>query len=270
MVRVLVLVDRDVAEALVELETEVVPPLEEEDDRRDEVVEVEGVPLAGALPVDREDPSRRLLGAGFRRGEEGRVVEPLLRAADHVRKERRAELLDVDARRDGALTDEGELVVLVEDGEVLPEAHERRVLAEEPHGERVKGRDERTRELAPVARGATRLPATLALRADSREQLFHALAHLARGLVRERDREDRVPRDPRLDEAGDPTRDDACFSRPGTRDDEERAIAVEHGFALLGRESRKEVHEAMVLPGPTDTHHSRHKQLAYTTMHGFC
>src|SRR5262249_19844774 len=67
-------------------------------------------------------------------------------------------------------------------------------------------------------------------------------AHLARGLVRERDREEARRIGAGRDEVRDPPRDDAGLPGAGAGEDEERAARVRDGLALLGIEIGEEVH----------------------------
>src|SRR5262249_39157798 len=89
-----------------------------------------------------------------------------------------------------------------------------RLAAEDPAAGRVEGEDP---EPAP----------TLA------EQALEPLAHLARGLVREGDREDlvRLCADS-VDEVRDAVREDTRLPRAGAGDDEQRAFRGEDGLAL--------------------------------------
>ena len=65
------------------------------------------------------------------------------------------------------------------------------------------------------------------------EQQLDALAHLLRGLVRERDREDLArPRRARVDEPGDAVGEHAGLARAGAREDQQRAVGVLDGLAL--------------------------------------
>ena len=68
------------------------------------------------------------------------------------------------------------------------------------------------------------------------------LSHLTRGLVREGDRQDRLRWDSVVqDEVGDPARDDPSLSGAWTRDDQERAVGVGDGGALLLVQASEEV-----------------------------
>src|SRR5690606_3252733 len=67
--------------------------------------------------------------------------------------------------------------------------------------------------------------------------LRHAVAHLRRGLVRERDGEDRAGMDAPLgDEVGDPPGEHARLAGTGGGDDEDRGSGVTAGPALGGVE----------------------------------
>jgi hypothetical protein len=72
---------------------------------------------------------------------------------------------------------------------------------------------------------------------DLGQEVLEALAHLAGGLVRERDRKDLV----RLDAGGedqvrDPVGEDARLAGARAGDDEQRPFRVQHGLALRGVE----------------------------------
>ncbi len=65
------------------------------------------------------------------------------------------------------------------------------------------------------------------------EEPLDALGHLAGGLVRERDREDRVGRDPLLaDQVRDPMRERPGLAGAGARHDQDRALHVQDGLGL--------------------------------------
>ena len=64
-------------------------------------------------------------------------------------------------------------------------------------------------------------------------QQLDALAHLRRGLVGERDRQDLARLGlPGADQVRDPVGQDARLARAGAREDQQRAFAVRHGVAL--------------------------------------
>ena len=122
------------------------------------------------------------------------------------------------------LLDDGDLVRRVVDDEVAREPDLRRLAPQQPGAESVKRRQ----------------PDALPVLANQR---LDALAHLARGLVREGHRQHLVgPGMAVADEIGDAIRDDARLPRPGAGEDEQRPIAMKHGFALFGVQLGEEVH----------------------------
>jgi hypothetical protein len=65
------------------------------------------------------------------------------------------------------------------------------------------------------------------------KEALDAIAHLAGGLIGERDGENRVRVDAmHLDEARDAHRKDTRLARTGAGENEERTIPMEHGFTL--------------------------------------
>ncbi len=111
---------------------------------------------------------------------------------------------------------EREEVLAQEDDDLRPGQHPdvRRqpqlegVFADDPVAERVEGPDCR-------------------IGVAVRDQLVDPELHLRRGLLREGEGKDlRRLRASSRDEPGDPARDDLRLARPGTRDDEERPVAV--------------------------------------------
>ena len=115
-----------------------------------------------------------------------------------------------------ALLDQPHLVGLVVDREVRPVAEPGRLAAEDPAAGGVE------REDPDAAR-------------DLREEILEARAHLPRRLVREGDREDLVRLDAdRGDQVRDPVGEHAGLPRARARDDEQRALRVQHRLALGG------------------------------------
>ncbi len=217
VVRVLVLIDEDVAEAVLEGLARVVMIADELDRLRQEVVEVERVPGLEEVLVDLESLGDDVLEAA--RGAAREVLgalEPVLGAADRVRHLGRRELLYVGGDLGERLADGAPLVGGVEDREPRLVADARRPAPEEPGAERVERRDRDGRLLS--------------------EELLDAFAHLARGLVGEGYGEDVPRRDSLLGEVGDASRDDARLPRARARDHEERAVPVLDGLSLGGRQ----------------------------------
>ena len=71
-----------------------------------------------------------------------------------------------------------------------------------------------------------------------RQQRLRALAHLARGLVGERDRDDVRGIDAALDEMRDLGGDHAGLAAAGAGEHEQRTVAVAHGLALRSVEGK--------------------------------
>ena len=200
VVRVLVLVDEDVAERLAPALERLGEALQHLDGQHQQVVEVDRVRgvqaplvqlvrLGDGLVVERGDAARVL----------GRADQLVLRVRDLRVDAARDEALRVALELLQALLDEPDLVGLVVDREVRAVAEPRRLAAEDPAAGGVEGED-------PDRAG------------DAAEQPLEPLAHLARGLVRERDREDLV----RLHAAGrdqvrDAVREDARLARSRRR-----------------------------------------------------
>ena len=70
---------------------------------------------------------------------------------------------------------------------------------------------------------------------ERRHQGLDPLAHLAGRLVGEGHGQDRVGRDPRAEQVGDPPGDHARLARAGPGEDEEGAVDMGDGLALGGR-----------------------------------
>ena len=215
VVRVLVLVDEDVAERVRPLLARLREVLEQLDGEEEHVVEVdrvrgeepplvEVVRVGDGLVVERGHTLAVLLGRD----------QAVLRGRD----------LGVDATRDEALRvalelfEDGlrqpDLVGLVVDREVRAIAEPGRLAAEDPAARRVEREDpDRAR--------------------DSAEHVLEPLAHLAGGLVRERDRKDLLRLDPvRVDQVRDAVREDARLARARAGDDEQRPLGREHSLPL--------------------------------------
>ena len=121
------------------------------------------------------------------------------------------------------LLDDRLLVARVVDREAAREAEVVRLAAQQPGAQGVEGRDPHAPAVA-VEQGAD------------------AVAHLLGGLVGEGHGEHLVERRvPLLDEVGDAMRDDARLARAGAGENQQRAIDVLDGAALLGIEGGEEV-----------------------------
>jgi hypothetical protein len=226
-VRVLVLVDEDVAVARPPAREDVGARLPERDDTANEVVEVVGP----------EGPERRLVAGIDEAHDLGVVValadgdvlgllEGVLGVRDAREDRGRVEALaGLDRPED--LLDRRERVALIEDRERAPR---RRALGREhPEAERMKrGHGDGARvegALFLALRGRRRVLAQK--RGDAR-------AHLAGRLVREREREDRARRDAALEQPRDAVSDHPRLAGARAREHHERPGEVLHGSPLFG------------------------------------
>ena len=215
MVRVLVLVDEDVAERLAPALERLGEALEDLHREHEQVVEVDGVRGVEAPLVQLVR-----LGDGLipERGDAARVLlrrdELVLRARDLRVDAARREALRVLAELLEARLDEPHLILVVVDREGRRVAEALCLAAQHPAAGGVEGEDpDRPR----------RLP----------EHPLEPLAHLPRRLVRERDREDLVRlHAARADEVRDAIGEDARLPGAGAGDDEERPLGRENGLAL--------------------------------------
>ena len=217
VVRVLVLVDHDVAETLLPGGAGVGVGLEQQHGLQDHVVEVHGV--GGVQPalvegVHRGDglleevPDLVAVGLG---GE-----EPVLGPRDGGVHRARREPLGVELELLDAGLHQPHLVGLVVDREARPVADPLRIAAQQPAAGRMERHHPHPGGGAPA------------------DQSLDALLHLVRGPVGERDRQDLAGRgDARLDQVRDAVGEHARLARSGAGDDEQRPIGVLDRFTLL-------------------------------------
>ena len=214
-VRVLVLVDEEIAELAAVL-LQLTRILGEQPHRQDEqIVEVDGVgetERLAEIAVDDGD------GARERIHREVRVLvggdERVLRIGDRRVHAARGELLHVELVPLHDALHDGLRVVLIVDRERRRASDEVRCGAQHPRADGVERTHPHPRRCAP-------------------EEAGDAFLHLARGLVGERDGEDATRIDPVLiDEARDARREHARLARARTGEDQQRSIDVQHGLAL--------------------------------------
>jgi hypothetical protein len=222
-VRVLVLVDEDVAEAARVRVADAGVALEELEDADQEVVEVERVALAHRGLVQPAHVDEDLVLDSFGplgiRGCLGlRAAVPLV-------------LRGADPRADHRGLEAGRVVVrgldqLLQELVAVARVVDREVARPPPRGPGERG------DVPPQDARAHRVEGADPGPADLKERL-DALAHLRGGLVREGDREDLGGPDAALeDQPGDPARDHARLARPRPGQDQERPLAVRDGLAL--------------------------------------
>ena len=239
--RVLVLVHHEVAEPRLPRGEHVGVVAEQADGRTDEVVEVERTGAALAVLVGEVDLRDGLLVDGdCRVGELLGGGEGVLSAADRRGDGPRGEPLRVHVELLEDAGDEPLRVAVVVDREGRGQAEALVFAPQDARAGRVEGEDPHP------------------LRDPAADELLDALDHLARRLVRERDREDGARRDPLLpDQVGDPVGQGPGLPRPRAGHDEHRTVRVEDGLALDGVERRHEGgggHDPMVGVGTDGTY----------------
>ncbi len=236
-VRVLVLVDEDVAPAVAVEVEHGGARLEEAHHEQEQVVEVHRARRRAAhlvQAVERGDP--------LLRGRPRLALDVLHRehlvlgVADPVHGGGGRERALVEAQLAHGLLHEREAVVLVVDDEARRQPHVRRVLAQDPHAGGVEGGDERRAD------------------AHGQHERLHARAHLLGSLVGERHRE-HVARIHALDgeKVGDAMGDHARLAAARAGEDEERPRGGRHRLTLDGVE-RVEDGATQDVPGPTWAH----------------
>ncbi len=195
----------------------------------EQVVEVHRVHAVQVALVDLEDVGDRLLEVRADELAVGlRVAQLVLRVRDLVVERRGREALGVDAELVDRPLHQPPRVGLVVDRELARVAEPRRLGAQHPRAGRVE------RHHPHSARGAA-------------EEQLDPLAHLLRGLVRERDREDLVrPRAAAVDQVREAVREDARLARAGAGEDEQRALAVRDGGLLRRVEALEEGGDGVV------------------------
>ena len=221
VVRVLVFVDEEIADALAPRAAQLGVRFEQRHRQANKIVEVDRVERGEPTLVLRVQLGDLQL-ARRRRGREcllGRRAR-VLQARDRVA----ADLQHVLLRRGRQqLLQQRGRIVGVEDREAAAQARTRVLEREEAQAERVE-------------RGDLRLELAVA----AAQQLRRALAHLARRLVRERDRGDPVRAHPvLLHEVRDLLGDHLRLARTGAREHEQRPVDVGDGFALGGVEGHR-------------------------------
>ena len=219
LVRVLVFVDEDVAEALAVVLQDVAVIVEQLDDVHQQIVEVHrpgleqprlvlGVDLGVLAVEDVRRLHRHRLGAH----------ELVLLQRDDPVHTARSEALRVETEIADDVGGQSVGVGRVVDRELAWISDRLGVRPEDPHARRVE-------------RGHPH-------RAHHRSDEFaHAVAHLRGGLVGERDGEDLGGFDAEVDEVGDAVGEDPGLAGPCTGDDEERTVLVHHGVELIGVEA---------------------------------
>ncbi len=215
-VRVLVLVDQDLAERVPPAVADLLEQLERVDRADQEVVEVHRVRGQHPFLVEGVGRGDRLLeGVVAGRLGEGVDVDQLVLGARDLGPDRaRRVALGVDPELVDAPFQHPQRVRLVVDREAARVAEALGVGAEHPRAGGVERHHPHRPGRAP-------------------DQLADALAHLRRRFVGEGDRED-LPRPGRAgrEQVGDAAGQDPGLAGPGAGDDQQRPLAVQHGLAL--------------------------------------
>jgi hypothetical protein len=229
VVRVLVLVDEDVAEGRAVAGADLGEELQHVHRAAEQVVEVHRVRAVQALLVEVVDVGDGLLEVGADElAVGGGVAQLVLGVGDLVVQRGGGEALGVDAQLVDAALDQPPRVGLVVDRELARVAQARRLRPQDARAGGVEGHDPHPPGHPP-------------------EQHLDALAHLLRRLVREGDGQDLArARDVRLHEPGDAVGQDARLARPRAGQHEQRPVAVHDRLALLGVEPREQGLQAVV------------------------
>ncbi|MEZ5978716.1 MAG: hypothetical protein R3F34_10900 [Planctomycetota bacterium] len=214
-VRVLVLVDHDVAQLRAQHVAQRVVLAQQPHAADQEVVEVEQARAQQPGLVLRVDLGEQLLvvvARALRRlgGRDEVVLEQPDAAVE--RADQAVRVGDAAIAHD--LSQARRLVARVGEREAFAAPEQREVLAQELEAERVEGGE---RDVG----------------ADRARELLHPLLHLGRGLVREGDAEDRARVHAAPQEERRPNRDDARLARTRTREHEKRPLGGEDRLALL-------------------------------------
>ena len=245
-IRVLILIDEDVAEAVPQLVADVLVLAQQAQQIEQQVVKIHAVALALALGVGLKDLPDELL-AGFKlRVILQQHVEPVALGigGEAMQSEEQLGLREaaVSALLRGVLADEGAherlLIVAIHDGEAGPVAEHLGVAAQQAVGDGVEG-------AAPEAVGG------------GAGELLDALEHLAGGLVGEGQQQDAPGGDALIQQPGDAVGQRARLAAAGAGDDERMPLRRRHGGILLGVQLGGVVARAARLNSHGVLHHSK-------------
>ena len=218
-VGVLVLVDHHLAELVRIPRPDVLGLLHQLDGLQQQVVEIERVTLlqrVQVVPVDLRDLFVARVPAPV---EHFGALHQVLRVTDAGEGGARLHERVVDVQLLHRLLDDRQLIGGVVDHEVARQADGGCLAPEQPRRQRVERRDPH-------------------LRAVGTQQRRDARAHLFGGLVGERHGEDAIGRrQTRRHDVRDPVGDHTGLARSGARQNQDGAVGLQHGVALLGIES---------------------------------
>ena len=217
VVGVLVLVDEDVAVALLQRGANPVVMSHETGGMPEEVVEVDRMILLENPLVRGVDAGRGpTVEVGGRAGEVLGRLQRVFRGAHLTEHRSRRPVARVESDLLERPLHRRDLVGRVVDGIVRGDSRIHRVVSQQPCAETVKGGDRESATTGKV-RG---------------KKSIDALAHLAGGLVGEGHREDLPRWNPQRDEVGDSTGDDSGLSRSWSGEHQHRSVDVRRRLAL--------------------------------------
>ena len=219
IVRILVLVDHDVAEALLIVLKHLRLRLEQLHGLQQKIVEVERVVLMQLLFIKLEAvrhlPHAQVPAAGLLLSELERAHAPVFRTGNHRQHHALLKHLRVDAELLQHLLHQRPLIIRIIDGEIRFVAETIDIAPEDANTHRVEGR----------------YPDLTRLRSN---QPVDTLPHLPRRLIRERDRKDVPRRDTTvLDEVGHTMRQHTRLPGTRTRQHQQRPLRAAHRLTLL-------------------------------------
>ncbi len=223
-VGVLILVDHHVAELPGVAFPRLRGGLEQLDGLEQQIVEVERVAVREGPEVAFVNAGDLLVAQVERAAKRVGSFHAVLGLADSGERHSRRHQLVVDAELALRLFYHRDLVRRIVDDEIARQPDAGRLTPQQPRAQRVK-----RREPDSVARTA--------------QHRLDALPHLACGFIGEGDRQHFVRRGVSVaDEIRDAIGDDACLSRAGARQNQQRPVDVQHGLTLFGVEIGEERH----------------------------
>ena len=219
IVRILVLVDHDVAEALLIVLKHLRLRVKQLHGLQQEIIEVERLVLVQLLLIELEAvrhlPHTEITAARLLLSELERTQAPVLRTRNHRQHHTLLKHLRVNAELLQHLLHQRPLIIRIIDGEIRLVTETIDVAPKDANTHRVEGR----------------YPDLTRLRPD---QPVDTLPHLPRCLIRERNREDVPRRDPAvLDEIGHTMRQHTRLTRTRTRQHQQRPLRTAHRLTLL-------------------------------------
>ncbi len=218
-VGILVLVDHEIAEALLPGAADLRLVPQQAHGEEQDVVEVDGVEGLEGLLVAGVDPGReKPFGVAVADGELGGGDQAVLGIGDEPENPLEVATLSLRQQVANQVANQPHLIGTAVDGEVLFEAETFDVFPQNAQRQGVEGGDDQ---------------AFPGLAADHRR---HPLAHFAGGLVGKGYGQDLLRRHPLLQQEDDAAGDHPGFAGPGAGEQQQRPLGVAHGGLLRGVE----------------------------------